>query len=152
MVDEERRDISTSDDSAFTQPTTNANTSTTSISTASSAPTSTTGTDDDAHFKRRASPTELMPDMDLDRSIVAAGALHGDGLKKRASFKKMRPARRVEGMEVVGNTAASGTGGSSDAEGGGTASASGSGTKRSPVKKARSSRGLGLGSVFDETN
>ncbi|WVQ99484.1 hypothetical protein IAU59_006619 [Kwoniella sp. CBS 9459] len=56
------------------------------------------GTDDEAHVKRRASPTEL--EIEAERGIAAGGGVlggvKGSGLSKRPSFKKMRQA--VEGM------------------------------------------------------
>lgn len=45
-----------------------------------------TSTDDEGHSKRRASPTELVPEASTD------GKGPGASLAKRASFKKMRPA------------------------------------------------------------
>lgn len=50
-------------------------------------------TDEEGHFKRRASPTELLPELQAVRS-------HGASLSKRASFKKMRPAVGLDNMSI----------------------------------------------------
>ncbi|WWD17075.1 hypothetical protein CI109_101512 [Kwoniella shandongensis] len=64
---------------------------TSSVSTATTtASSSAGGTDDEGHTKRRASPTELQPELRL-------GGEAGSNLSKRPSFKKMRP--DVVGME-----------------------------------------------------
>jgi len=59
-------------------------------------PSHTSSTDDEGHSKRRASPTELMPETRVPEDTIGSSA---SSLAKRPSFKKMRPAKDVDGMQ-----------------------------------------------------
>jgi len=60
-------------------------------------PSHTSSTDEEGHSKRRASPTELMPETPERENLTGSST---SSLAKRPSFKKMRPAKDVDGMKT----------------------------------------------------
>ena len=120
MIDEDRsqqREKSTSFESDSTSASGYASRSSLTLEVTGTVTTASSSTDEDGHPKRRASPTELVPEKRVDVEGFNVGPdemMTFSNLAKSPSFKKMRPAGMGMGMDNMsvggGETGSAGVG------------------------------------------